>query len=404
MHLQRISRFFALLLAFGLISAPLFGATARSKKRAVHRTARSGKRIPRSRTRALVKPVSYTVAPHHPASHLARLQASRRRYVYSPWKEPTFADSTAGDMVDGEDLVVRRAAVQALGPYNGTVVVADPSNGRILSIVNQKLAYKDGFEPCSTIKLVAALAGLNEGVINPETLLQVGVRRGMTLTDAIAHSNNPFFARVGDQLGFERVTKYAKLYGYGEKASTIEDEKPGLLPDGPPAEGGVGMMTVFGLGISQTPLELAGLVSAIANGGTLYYLQHPKTQDEIAQFVPRVKRHLDIDQYIPYMKPGMMGAVEFGTARRAEFNPNEPIFGKTGTCTDNRSPTHLGWFGSFNEVGSKKIVVVVLLTGGRPVNGPVASGVAGAVYRNLSQENYFGNGAAVAPLALISTQ
>lgn len=382
----------------------MFGAS-RSKKRTVHRTTRAAsKRIPRARARAVIRPVSYTVSPHHPSSHLSHLQSSRRRYVYSPWKEPTFADSTAGDMVDGEDLVVRRAAVQALGPFNGTVVVVDPSSGRILSIVNQKLAYKDGFEPCSTIKLVAALAGLNEGIINPETLLQTGVRRGMTLTDAIAHSNNPFFARVGDQLGFDRVTKYAKLYGYGEKASTIEDEKPGLLPDGPPAEGGVGMMTVFGLGISQTPLELAGLVSAIANGGTLYYLQHPKSQDEIAQFVPRLKRRLDIDQFIPYMKPGMMGAVEFGTARRAEFNPNEPIFGKTGTCTDNRSPTHLGWFGSFNEIGSKKIVVVVLLTGGKPVNGPVASGVAGAVYRNLSQENYFGTGTSIAPLALISTQ
>jgi hypothetical protein len=53
-------------------------------------------------------------------------------------------------------------------------------------------------------------------------------------------------------------------------------------------------------------------------------------------------------------------------------------------------------------VGSKKIVVVVLLTGGRPVSGPIASGVAGAVYKNLSQENYFGQPGG-APLALLST-
>ena len=57
-----------------------------------------------------------------------------------PWSEPTFADSTVGDSVDGEDLTVRRAAVEALGPYNGTVVVADPQTGRILTIVNQKTA------------------------------------------------------------------------------------------------------------------------------------------------------------------------------------------------------------------------------------------------------------------------
>jgi len=321
----------------------------------------------------------------------------------NPWTEPTFADSTAGDLIDGEDLVVRRAAVQALGPFNGSIVVADPTSGRILSIVNQKLAYKDGFEPCSTAKLVASLAGLSEGIINPTTLLQAGTRRGMTLTDAIAHSNNPFFYGVGEKLGFERIAKYAKLFGFGEKASTIDEEQPGSIADAPPADG-PGMMTVFGLGIDQTPLQLAALVSAIANGGDLYYLQHPKSQDDIAQFVPRLKRHLDIEQYIPYMKPGMMGAVEFGTARRAAYNPNEPIFGKTGTCTDNRVATHLGWFGSFNEVGSKKIVVVVLLTGGKPVNGPVAAGVAGAVYKNLSQENYFGQGSPITTLALISTQ
>ena len=163
------------------------------------------------------------------------------------------------------------------------------------------------------------------------------------------------------------------------------------------------MMTSFGLSITLTPLELTALVSSIANGGTLYELQHPRSQDDIAQFVPRVKRRLDIEQAIPVIKPGMMGAVEFGTARRASFNPTEPIFGKTGTCTDKNSPTHLGWFGSFNEVGSKKLAVVVLLTGGRPVNGPVASGIAGEVYKILSQENYFGQSPSYAPMALIST-
>ena len=45
--------------------------------------------------------------------------------------------------------------------------------------------------------------------------------------------------------------------------------------------------------------------------------------------------------------------------KRVGFDPNAPIYGKTGTCTDTRSPTHLGWFGSFNDVGNKKLVVVV---------------------------------------------
>ena len=402
MHFQRISRFFACLLAFGLIAtAPLGATTTKGKRRVAHRSAHLSKRANASRATASTAAPRVVLAAHHPVSHLSRLP--RKRYVFSPWTEPTFADPTAGDLVDGEDLVVRRAAVQALGPFNGTVVAVDPSTGRILSIVNQKLAYKSGFTPCSTIKLVAALGGLNEGIINSDTLLQAMPPHRMTLTEAIAHSNNLYFANVGNQLGFDRVEKYARMFGLGEKATTIEEEQPGLLPEEPPAEGGVGMMTSFGTGISLTPLELADLVSAIANGGTLYYLQHPKTEDEIAQFVPRVKRQLDIARWIPDVKPGMMGAVEFGTARRASYNPNEPIFGKTGTCTDNRSPTHLGWFGSFNEIGSKKVVVVVLLTGGRPVSGPIASGVAGAVYKNLSEANYFGQTPSTTPIALLST-
>ena len=353
-------------------------------------------------TVAAAKPSVRVTAGHHPVSHLSRLP--KKKFTLSPWTSPTFADSTEGDSVDGEDLVVRRAAVEALGPYNGTVVVADPFTGRLLTVVNQKLALKSGFQPCSTIKVVAALAGLNEGLIDQNTTLRIGRRQTIGLTDALAHSNNAFFSAVGFKLGYDRIIHYAGMFGLGEKAGlNLDGEEAGTLAGAPPSDG-VGMMTSFGEGIYMTPLELAGVMSSVANGGTLYYLQHPKSLDEIERYVPRVKRQLEIQQWLPVVKPGMMGAVEYGTARRASYNSNDPIFGKTGTCTDGRSPTHLGWFGSFNEVGANKLVVVVLLTGGRPVNGPVASGVAGAVYRNLATENYFAQARPAAPLAIISTQ
>ena len=330
---------------------------------------------------ARLRKVSYTSS--------ARKRALRRRHVYSPWTSPTFADSTSGDSVNGEDLMVRRAAVEALGPYNGSVVVVDPYTGRILSMVNQKLALSAGFEPCSTIKIVASLAGLNEGVIDPDSSIRIARRTTIGLTQALAHSNNFYFATVGTRLGFDRITDYARLFGMGEKAGlNIDGEQFTPLPDAPPADG-LGMMTSFGEGFYFTPLQLAAIVSAVANGGTLYYLQYPKTTAEIANYVPRVKRQLEIAQNIPAILPGMMGAVEFGTARRAQFDPDAPIFGKTGTCTDNRSPTHLGWFASFQQIGSRKLAVVVLLTGGHAVNGPVASGVAGSVYRNLVAEGYY---------------
>ncbi len=298
-----------------------------------------------------------------------------------PWKEPTFADSTEGDDIDGEDLAIRRAAVEALGPYNGSVVVVDPSTGRILSMVNQKLALGAGFQPCSTIKVSVALAGLSENVLKPATKYRLPGLGSMDLTYALAHSNNYYFATLGTKVGFSKLSYYAHLFGYGEKAGwEIPGEQAGRFPSAPPANGGVGMLSSFGEEISQTPLELAALMSAVANGGTLYYLQYPHNADELKAFTPRVKRHLPVADAIPLIKPGMRGAVESGTARRAK--DDGPLAGKTGTCSEHS--THLGWFGAFNDEDGRKLVVVVLLTGGRPAIGPLAAGIAGDVYRILS--------------------
>ena len=328
------------------------------------------------------------------------IRTKAKRIAIGPWRVPNYADSTEGDFIDGEDLAVRRAAVDALGRMNGTIVVTDPNTGRILTIVNQKVAFQSGYQPCSTIKVPVALAALSENVIERQTLIRVYGRTTFNLTTALARSNNQYFASLGQRLGFERVSYYARLFGLGEKAGLdIEPEHAGILPAVVP-KSGIGMMTSFGDGISLTPLEYAALIGAVANGGTLYYLQYPHSQTEAQSLIPRVKRRLDIDEWIPEIKPGMMGAVEYGTARRIGFDPNEPIYGKTGTCTDSRSPTHLGWFGSFTELGKNKLVVVVLLTGANLVSGPAASGVAGQVYKNLGIENYFAQDHRTSPAAM----
>jgi len=304
----------------------------------------------------------------------------------------SYADNlTLGDATAGEDPVVRAAAIEALGNMNGTALAIDPSSGRILAMVNQKLALSSGAEPCSTIKLAVALAALDEGLITRDTPVNLGGHYTLTLTEAMAHSVNAYFETLGRSLGFERVKHYANQFGLGELAGwNIEGEQLGVYPDTelPAALGGVGRMCSFGESISMTPLQLGALVSAIANGGTLYYLQHPQTAEEIAGFEPKVKRLLDIAPLIPELRDGMEGAVDYGTARslRASFR-EFPVLGKTGTCSNNG--TRFGWFASYAETPTGRIVTVIFLEGGKPTFGPKAAELTGLFYRALSDRSYF---------------
>ena len=401
----------------GICSVQLASPTSVSTAKATHRTLHRKRPAATSlRASAAATPLVHKVVARPGTG--ARVSAASLRTTRSvatvtrnattsalirggPWLEPTYADSTQGDRIDGEDLNVRRAAVEALGEYNGSVVVVDPSNGRVLTMVNQKEALSSGFQPCSTVKISVALAGLSEKAVSSTEKVRLPSGQKMDMTYALAHSINLYFATLGEKLGFEKVAYYSHLFGYGEKAGlNIVGEQPGRYPTAPPQNGGVGMLTSFGEEIQQTPLQLAALMSAIANGGTLYYLQYPENQTEVQNFVARVKRHLDIEKLIPEVTPGMRGAVEFGTAHRAR--EDGAIAGKTGTCTNDH--THLGWFGSFNESGNRKLVVVVLLTGGRPAIGPMAAGIAGDIYRLLGERNYFASATPVTPASLIASQ
>jgi cell division protein FtsI/penicillin-binding protein 2 len=324
-----------------------------------------------------------------PRTRAARI---RRHRSYERFYTSSFADATTeGDITGGEDPIVRQAAIEALGNLNGTVVAIEPTSGRILAMVNQKLALSSGAQPCSTIKLSTALAALSEGLIDKETEIRLGRRSRMNLTSALAHSNNPYFEAVGRKLGFDKISYYAHQFGLGELAGyEIDGEQLGAYPEAeiPNKLGGVGKMCSFGEGISMTPLQLGAMVASIANGGTLYYLQHPATPEAVADFQPRVKRHLDIANVIPDLSDGMAGAVEYGTARSVRLNFNEEsILGKTGTCS--HAGTRFGWFASYSKTDIGRIVTVVFLRGGRPTYGPKAAEIAGRMYRNLYDHNFF---------------
>ncbi len=360
------------------------------------RTRRRLHHLARSRGSAVTR-ASVHASSAHPASvhasaiHTSTIHGRRHRY-YERFSMSSFADSiTEGDVTAGEDPVVRQAAIDALGNMNGTVVAIQPTSGRVLAMVNQKLALSSGAQPCSTIKLSVALAALSEGLISKDTPVRLGGTYRMNLTQALAHSNNAYFEALGRQLGFEKVAYYAHEYGLGELAGyDIAGEQPGTYPEEviPAKLGGVGKMCSFGEGVSMTPLELGAMVTAIANGGTMYYLQHPTNAQEVADFQPRVKRMLDIAPLIPEISDGMAGAVQYGTARSLRLNFNEEeILGKTGTCS--RAGTRFGWFASYANTSVGRVVVVVFLQGGRPTFGPKAAEIAGRMYRNMYDHNFF---------------
>ena len=153
-----------LLLAVFAVPA-VFAAASTSTRKAVHHShARTvAHRTTRRTTRARVRSATLTRGRIH--------HRYRRHRYYERFTANSFAttDLTAGDVTAGEDPVVRQAAIDALGNMNGTVVAIDPSNGRILAMVNQKLALSSGAEPCSTIKLSRGAGGALMRASSPKT-------------------------------------------------------------------------------------------------------------------------------------------------------------------------------------------------------------------------------------------
>jgi penicillin-binding protein 2 len=285
----------------------------------------------------------------------------------------------AKDDLTGEDPEVRRVAINALGNHAGTVVVMDPITGRVYSVVNQEWALHRGFKPCSTIKLVTGVAGLSENAIPIVDTANDGYR--LDLTSALAHSDNPFFQQVGSRIGGEKMVTYAKELGLGEKTGlNVPFEFAGKLPE---LKTGVESRRIFSHadGFEVTPMQLGTLVSAMANGGRLLTPQIPHSAKEANKMAPKVRRVLPITPEVwQRMVPGMVGAVNYGSGRRA-YDPTQTVAGKTGTCIGDNG--WVGLFTSYAPLANPRLAVVVIAEGtdGRR-HFPAA--VAGEIYRQLN--------------------
>jgi len=196
-------------------------------------------------------------------------------------------------------------AISRCGAKRGTIIVMDPRSGGILAMASRPSsdlnqygvkplalflnpAVSGQYEPGSVFKIVTMAAGLDAGVITPQSTFQdKGVMevRGctiqnpdrhshgqVTVVDVLAHSLNVEAARVSTTLGPERFYEYVRRFGFGQVTGVdLDDEIPGMLRlpgDGEWSECDLATNS-FGQGIAVTPLQMITAVSAVANGGLL---------------------------------------------------------------------------------------------------------------------------------------
>lgn len=363
---------------------------AKSKKptRAKHASNRSSATRNRrgrasNRQRAMTPAQRRRQAAARRRAEQARLAAIARQRAADQALRNEAAANIAKDDPTGEDLEVRRISVAALKGRAGTIVVMNPKTGQVYTVVNQDWAIRRGFKPCSTIKLVTSLAGLNEQVIETAQTVKIADNTyNLDLTDSLAYSNNGYFQSVGGQVGFEKMMRYARELGLGARTGINHVlESPGRLPV---SKNGFGLnrMSSHGDDFEVTPIQLATMVSAISNGGNIVVPRLPRTPEETFRFKGEVRRKVNIpEETLRRVVPGMIGAVSYGTGRGA-YDPVQTIAGKTGSCIGQGG--WLGLFGSYGPVVDPQLAVVVV-TRGSGERGRTAASIAGEIYRSLNQ-------------------
>lgn len=269
------------------------------------------------------------------------------------------------------------------------------------------------YPPASTYKSITAFAGLAEGVINPDTTIfcpghlqfanrayrcwKKGGHGSVSLRRAVAESCDVYFYTVGLKLGIDRLAKYAKMFGLGEKTGVeLEHEKPGIVPSSAwkrkrynvKWHEGETLSVSIGQGYNlTTPLQMAQATMVIANGGTLYkpgIVEKVIDADgsEESVFQPEViSRLTGQGKNLKLVREGMIEAVNSrrGTGREAKIDAHGIIVGgKTGTAQVVRLAQykHLkeadipykyrdhAWFTCFAPAANPEIVVTVIVEHG----------------------------------------
>lgn len=292
------------------------------------------------------------------------------------------------------DFDVQKVAEQAFQPKNGALIAMDPKSGRILAMVSkpsfdpdlfarnispeewkslienphhllQNRGIQGQYPPGSVFKIITAIAGLESGVITPNTQMtcrgaypygnrdfrcwQKEGHGTINLHRAIVESCDIYFYQVGLKAGVDEIAHYANEFGLGRPTGiTLPHEKPGIVPStswkkkrlGVPWYSGETLSLAVGQGyINTTPLQLLLLISAIANRGKLYLPQVVERVEDIHGNILRDYPPVEVGQAnisektLHFIQEALMGAVNdpHGTGWACVLK-NTKVAGKTGTA------------------------------------------------------------------------
>jgi len=309
------------------------------------------------------------------------------------------------------DKNLQEVAQKALEGKRGAIVVLDPENGDVLALAAsptfdpniftkylspekfREVSGRPGrpffnravaglYPPASTFKIVVASAALEKGVIKPGTVWTVNNGEHLNLIEALAYSSDPFFYRLGEALGVDNIAWFSRRFGLGARTGIdLPYEQKGLVPDRGSKKtwyrGDIDNISI-GQGAWQvTPLQMADLIAAVANGGKIY---RPRIVREIVSpagkiiksFPVQLRGELPVSKAnLDVVRKGLLEVVRIGTGRRARMNTVE-VAGKTGTAQTTSKkfgpgetkPYNLrddAWFDAFAPFKNPKIALAVLV-------------------------------------------
>ena len=331
------------------------------------------------------------------------------------------------DIVLTLDRHIQELAEKALGPRKGALVVLKPATGEILAMVSYpsfdpngfgepgygnfnslslntdfpflNRAVQSAYAPASTFKIIMTAALLGEDAIDPDMtidchgVMTLGNRQfrcwkrsghgPVNLKNALEQSCNIYFGTVGvEYLGIDTIAKYAKAFGLGSPTGVeLDGEVEGTVPTKTwkeevyhtPWTGGDTLNASIGQGfVAATPLQMANVIAAVANGGVIYRphllkeVRRPGTDVVIERTEPEVLRTIDLlePEDYDYLRDAMRGAITEGTGEWAIYTESVEVAGKTGTGEVGFDDRWHDWFvayGPYETVDPEERVVVVAM-------------------------------------------